>query len=141
MRRVLTRRAWLSSIAAVPLANASPSKPMRGIFIIMSTPFTESGAVDYEDLEREVVKPRITHHVGDPLQHEDATEDAGGSGTKPRHPASQAEVENGEREQDEAGSDTEMDDRLGGTLADSDADDDRDRDREKHEQRSRRPKN
>jgi dihydrodipicolinate synthase/N-acetylneuraminate lyase len=54
MRRVLTRRAWLSSIAAVPLANASPSKPMRGIFIIMATPFTESGAVDYEDLEREV---------------------------------------------------------------------------------------
>ena len=27
---------------------------MRGIFIIMATPFTESGAVDYEDLEREV---------------------------------------------------------------------------------------
>jgi 4-hydroxy-tetrahydrodipicolinate synthase len=41
-------------MAAVPLANASPGKPMRGIFIIMSTPFTESGGVDYEDLEREV---------------------------------------------------------------------------------------
>jgi dihydrodipicolinate synthase/N-acetylneuraminate lyase len=27
---------------------------MRGIFIIMATPFTESGAVDYADLEREV---------------------------------------------------------------------------------------
>lgn len=27
---------------------------MRGIFVIMATPFTESGAVDYEDLEREV---------------------------------------------------------------------------------------
>src|SRR3954464_1552084 len=54
MQRVLTRRAWLSSIAAVSLANASASKPMRGIFVIMATPFTESGAVDYEDLEREV---------------------------------------------------------------------------------------
>src|SRR3954447_24234257 len=54
MQRVLTRRAWLSSIAALSLANASPNKPMRGIFIIMATPFTESGAVDYEDLEREV---------------------------------------------------------------------------------------
>jgi dihydrodipicolinate synthase/N-acetylneuraminate lyase len=54
MRRLLTRRAWLTSIAAAPLANASPNKPMRGIFIIMATPFTESGAVDYEDLGREV---------------------------------------------------------------------------------------
>ena len=54
MQGVLTRRAWLSSIAALSLANASPNKPMRGIFIIMATPFTESGAVDYEDLEREV---------------------------------------------------------------------------------------
>lgn len=54
MARVLTRRAWLSGMAAVPLANASPSKPIRGIFIIMATPFTESGAVDYDDLEREV---------------------------------------------------------------------------------------
>ena len=52
--RVCTRRAWLSGMAAVPLANASPSKPIRGIFIIMATPFTESGAVDYDDLEREV---------------------------------------------------------------------------------------
>jgi 4-hydroxy-tetrahydrodipicolinate synthase len=41
-------------MAAVPLANASSGKPMRGIFIIMATPFTESGAVDYGDLEREV---------------------------------------------------------------------------------------
>src|SRR4029450_13496184 len=54
MARVITRRAWLSGIAAIPLANASPGKPMRGIFIIMSTPFTAAGAVDYEDLEREV---------------------------------------------------------------------------------------
>src|SRR3954453_5876681 len=54
MQRVLTRRAWLSSVAAVSLANASPGKSMRGIFVIMATPFTESGAVDYEDLEREV---------------------------------------------------------------------------------------
>src|SRR5260370_20146703 len=54
MGRVLTRRAWLSGMAVVPLANASPGKPMRGIFIIMATRFTDSGAVDYEDLEREV---------------------------------------------------------------------------------------
>ncbi|MCC6342583.1 MAG: dihydrodipicolinate synthase family protein [Bryobacterales bacterium] len=49
----LTRRAWMSAMAALPLAGASPAKPMRGIFIIMATPFTESGAVDYEDLRRE----------------------------------------------------------------------------------------
>jgi dihydrodipicolinate synthase/N-acetylneuraminate lyase len=50
----LTRRAWLSGLAAVPLMNAAASKPMRGIFIIMATPFTDSGAVDFSDLEREV---------------------------------------------------------------------------------------
>ena len=50
----LTRRAWLAGMAAAPLANAATSKPMRGIFIIMATPFTDAGAVDYEDLEREV---------------------------------------------------------------------------------------
>jgi 4-hydroxy-tetrahydrodipicolinate synthase len=30
------------------------AKPIRGVFPIMATPFTESKAVDYEDLEREV---------------------------------------------------------------------------------------
>jgi 4-hydroxy-tetrahydrodipicolinate synthase len=41
-------------MASFSVAQATPDKPMRGIFPIMSTPFTESGAVDYEDLEREV---------------------------------------------------------------------------------------
>src|SRR4051794_11506999 len=54
MATALTRRDWLSAMALAPLANATPGKPMRGIFIIMATPFTESSAVDYEDLEREV---------------------------------------------------------------------------------------
>src|SRR5262249_18378911 len=54
MAKDLTRRAWLSALAAVPLANASSGKPLRGIFIIMATPFTEARAIDYEDLEREV---------------------------------------------------------------------------------------
>jgi 4-hydroxy-tetrahydrodipicolinate synthase len=31
-----------------------PSKPMQGVFIILSTPYTLSGAVDYEDLKGEV---------------------------------------------------------------------------------------
>ncbi|MCC6363610.1 MAG: dihydrodipicolinate synthase family protein [Bryobacterales bacterium] len=54
MANHFTRRAWFSAMAALPLANASPTKQMRGIFIIMATPFTESGSVDYEDLRREV---------------------------------------------------------------------------------------
>ncbi|MFN7923307.1 MAG: dihydrodipicolinate synthase family protein [Bryobacteraceae bacterium] len=54
MRIGLTRREWISGLAALPLANAAATKPMRGIFPIMATPFTESSAVDYEDLEREV---------------------------------------------------------------------------------------
>ncbi|MCZ2149964.1 MAG: dihydrodipicolinate synthase family protein [Bryobacterales bacterium] len=54
MANHLTRRAWMSAVAALPLAAATPAKPMRGIFIIMATPFTETGMVDYEDLRREV---------------------------------------------------------------------------------------
>lgn len=53
MRPRLTRRTFLSSFAALLPASATAAKPMRGIFPIMATPFTESGAVDYEDLERE----------------------------------------------------------------------------------------
>ena len=33
---------------------AAASKPMRGVFPVMSTPFTASKALDYEDLAREV---------------------------------------------------------------------------------------
>lgn len=36
------------------LASAAHEKPMRGVFIIMATPYTASNAVDYEDLAREV---------------------------------------------------------------------------------------
>jgi len=35
-------------------AGAAPAKPMRGVFIIMATPYTDAKAVDYEDLAREV---------------------------------------------------------------------------------------
>ncbi|HVX67190.1 MAG TPA: dihydrodipicolinate synthase family protein [Bryobacteraceae bacterium] len=56
-----TRRDFLGSAAAL-LAQSSfgraafgaASKPMRGIFIIMATPYTAAKAVDYEDLLREV---------------------------------------------------------------------------------------
>jgi len=53
----LTRRAMLGALGAVLVAPARPAasgKPMRGVFPIMSTPFTESKAVDWEDLVREV---------------------------------------------------------------------------------------
>jgi 4-hydroxy-tetrahydrodipicolinate synthase len=56
---MFTRRALLSSLGGLPLLNAAEStanqaKPMRGIFVIMATPFTESKQIDWEDLEREV---------------------------------------------------------------------------------------
>ena len=50
----ITRRMWMAGLTAMPLLKAAAGKPMRGIFIIMATPFTEAKAVDYEDLEREV---------------------------------------------------------------------------------------
>lgn len=54
---MLTRRQVLSSAAAIILprtAFASTAKPMRGVFVIMATPFTTTKAIDYEDLEHEV---------------------------------------------------------------------------------------
>ena len=65
--RRLTRRECLGVLAAaavVPkvtaLAGAAPpapttgtAKPMRGAFMILSTPFTDAGAVDWDDLARE----------------------------------------------------------------------------------------
>ena len=39
--------------AIIDLAGASP-KSMRGVFIILNTPFTSAGAVDWDDLQREV---------------------------------------------------------------------------------------
>src|SRR5713226_9158973 len=52
----LSRRHFLLQTAGAAAAMALPAeapKPLRGIFIIMATPFTEGGAVDYEDLESE----------------------------------------------------------------------------------------
>ena len=58
----LTRRGCLTALAGagcgtVALAKrgmaATAAKPMRGAFMILSTPFTASGEVDWEDLERE----------------------------------------------------------------------------------------
>ncbi len=56
MNHALTRRHFLAQ-AAGAAAWALPSdaaKPLRGVFIIMATPFTEAGDVDFEDLENEV---------------------------------------------------------------------------------------
>ena len=54
-----TRRQWLSTVGAATLlphlpARAATSKPMRGAFIILSTPYTDANEVDYDDLVREV---------------------------------------------------------------------------------------
>ena len=56
-----TRREFLATVAAAgaaayaaPRASAADaSKPMRGAFMILNTPFTATGAVDWEDLARE----------------------------------------------------------------------------------------
>jgi len=56
-----SRRTWLASIGAAALlsreggqAATAASRPMQGAFIILSTPYTQSKAVDYEDLAGEV---------------------------------------------------------------------------------------
>jgi len=52
-----SRRQFLLQVSGAAAALALPpesAKPLRGIFIIMATPFTEAGAVDFEDLEGEV---------------------------------------------------------------------------------------
>src|SRR6185436_20820103 len=54
-----TRRQLLAGLSVAALgprlpAAGTPGKPMRGVFIIMATPYTESDAVDYEDLARQV---------------------------------------------------------------------------------------
>ncbi|HYA18470.1 MAG TPA: hypothetical protein VEF06_13445, partial [Bryobacteraceae bacterium] len=59
----LTRRDWMRTAGAGSIlleagrnASAAPAaaKPLEGAFIILSTPYTESKAVDYDDLAREV---------------------------------------------------------------------------------------
>jgi 4-hydroxy-tetrahydrodipicolinate synthase len=43
-----------AGLAASPARPAESPKPMRGVFIIMATPYTAEKAVDYEDLAHEV---------------------------------------------------------------------------------------
>lgn len=59
----LSRRALLQALGAAALlprlgvasvGAAAATKPMRGVFIILNTPFTATGAVDWDDLAREV---------------------------------------------------------------------------------------
>jgi hypothetical protein len=53
----LTRReclAALASAAVFPRAQKTTGKAMRGAFMILSTPFTAAGEVDFDDLAREV---------------------------------------------------------------------------------------
>ena len=59
MNTVSTRRNWLASVGSAALlsprvATTAPAKPMQGVFIILSTPYTSSKAVDWEDLAGEV---------------------------------------------------------------------------------------
>jgi 4-hydroxy-tetrahydrodipicolinate synthase len=57
----ISRREWLQTMGLAALAArmphlvaATPAKSMRGVFIILNTPFTSTGDVDWADLEREV---------------------------------------------------------------------------------------
>ena len=54
-----SRRTFLGMLAGaavtVRAGAAAPDKPLRGIFVIVATPYTESKAVDYDDLAREIV--------------------------------------------------------------------------------------
>ncbi len=59
MTTTCTRRQLLAGLGAGVLLrpywlHATTGKAMRGVFIIMATPYTASKAVDYEDLAREV---------------------------------------------------------------------------------------
>src|ERR1700731_5278712 len=62
MSTLTSRRDFLGSIAAPAVVShvgraqaAASSKPVRGAFMILNTPFTVTGAVDWEDLAREAV--------------------------------------------------------------------------------------
>ena len=54
----LSRRTALGLLAATPLmvpgAAQAANKPMRGVMPIVVTPYTPGGAVDYEDLARQM---------------------------------------------------------------------------------------
>ena len=58
---LLTRRECLGALTAAAVfsrrgvaAPAAAGKPMRGAFMILTTPFTGAGEVDWDDLAREV---------------------------------------------------------------------------------------
>ena len=51
---VLSRREFLPALAGTALAQPREARPLRGIFIILATPYTQKKEVDYEDLAREV---------------------------------------------------------------------------------------
>jgi dihydrodipicolinate synthase/N-acetylneuraminate lyase len=50
-----TRRQWFAALTSSAAAGAPPAAPhpLRGILIIMTTPYTDSKALDYEDLARQ----------------------------------------------------------------------------------------
>ena len=57
MNPAVSRRELLGGFGSALLGvrlYAASGKPMRGIFIIMSTPYTAAKAVDFEDLSNEV---------------------------------------------------------------------------------------
>ncbi|HOL73105.1 MAG TPA: hypothetical protein PKW45_16790, partial [Bryobacteraceae bacterium] len=54
MTAACTRRELLLVFAASAARPQSAAKPIRGVFPIMATPFTEKKEVDWEDLVREV---------------------------------------------------------------------------------------
>jgi 4-hydroxy-tetrahydrodipicolinate synthase len=58
MTSILSRRQWLAAAGAAilvkPRLGAAAQKPMRGVFPIMATPFTNSKTLDFEDLAKEV---------------------------------------------------------------------------------------
>ena len=58
---IFTARECLQTLGLAAVATrfpqrglAAPGKSMRGVFIILNTPFTAAGEVDWDDLEREV---------------------------------------------------------------------------------------
>lgn len=64
MSRGLDRRQFLGAAAGALFLSQNAraaGKPLRGIFPIMQTPFTEAGAIDHEDLASEV---RFLNRVG-----------------------------------------------------------------------------
>ena len=58
--QAFSRRSFLESLAGAGMAGraafagATSAKPMRGIFVIAATPYTETKALDYKDLARQV---------------------------------------------------------------------------------------